>query len=336
MKGTQPHREKRRDLIELNSVINLPSGEELPEWICLVPAGDVITGRDGREYQNPGPEAIIRAQLDRGVDIPIDIEHATELKASKGEDAPALAWIHIGELEDRSGELWGKISWNARGAYTVAERSYRYYSPALVIESPANRILCVKSIGLTNSPNLRLPALNHEELGGEDLEKTPKNVLTALNLNAEATETEVLSAIATLKANQKVAANAQEDLVPKADYTLVLNRAETAEAQLTALNKQAFAAKVEAAVNQAVKDGKIAPSSKEYYTTSCNTEEALNRFNDFVKSSPTIVSANAEESPGKKPDGGKVELNDEQRAIAAQLGISVEDALKFFTEEEDT
>lgn len=336
MNKSPAHTQKRRKLIELNAVINLPTGEELPEWICLVPAGEIIRGRDGREYANPGADALIEAQEANGVDIPIDIEHATEKKAPRGEDAPALAWIHINELENRSGELWGKLSWNPHGAYVVADRNYRYYSPAYVLEIATNRILYVKSVGLTNSPNLRLPALNHEELGGDELEKIPSKVLTALGLNAEATETEVLSAIDALKVKQ-TAANAQgaTEVVPKADYTLMLNRAETAENELKAVKQKEFAAKVKTAVNQAVKDGKIAPSSKEYYTTSCNTEDDLKRFEDFIKASPKIISANDQEAPDNQPGAGtQVELNDEQRAIASQLGISLDEAAKFLSKEE--
>lgn len=73
--------------------IGIPSTEgNLPEWVELVPSGQVV-GRDGRAWINSDPQAIIAAFADSGADLPVDIEHATELKAPLGDPAPAAGWV---------------------------------------------------------------------------------------------------------------------------------------------------------------------------------------------------------------------------------------------------
>lgn len=83
-----------------------------PEWLMMLPAKDVI-GRDKRTWKNSRPDRVI-AEFNRGdMSLPFDIEHSTELKASKGEPAPAAGWVTA--MENRGGEVWTKVEWNATG-----------------------------------------------------------------------------------------------------------------------------------------------------------------------------------------------------------------------------
>lgn len=50
----------------------------------------MLSGRDGRQWFNDQPEAVIALNRAKERDIVFDYEHATQLKASKGEPAPAL------------------------------------------------------------------------------------------------------------------------------------------------------------------------------------------------------------------------------------------------------
>lgn len=47
---------------------------DAPEWVHLMPAGEVVA-RDGRQFVNSDPEAIIADFQARNVDLPIDFEH---------------------------------------------------------------------------------------------------------------------------------------------------------------------------------------------------------------------------------------------------------------------
>ncbi|WP_254591864.1 phage protease [Candidatus Williamhamiltonella defendens] len=60
-------------------------------WLELIPVGEQITGRDGRSWVNDPPQGMVDAFQANHADLPIDIEHATELKAPKGD--PALSVV---------------------------------------------------------------------------------------------------------------------------------------------------------------------------------------------------------------------------------------------------
>ncbi|AUB83764.1 phage protease [Candidatus Thiodictyon syntrophicum] len=127
-----------------------------PLWLLLAPAG-IIVGRDGRTFSNPAPGPVVERFQAGGVDLPLDTEHATHIRAPAGLDAPAAGWIEA--MEQRAGEVWGRVKWTEAGAAAVRSRGYRYYSPAYTLNA-AQEVIAVQSVGLTNKPNLDLPALN--------------------------------------------------------------------------------------------------------------------------------------------------------------------------------
>ena len=252
--------------LALNIVMPMPE-KEVPEWLPMVQAEGVIRGRDGREFLNPGVNVLLAAQNAHGVDVVIDEEHSTELKAPRGESAPAFGWISEWKIEDNV--LLGRVEWNSKGLEVLKNKEYRYYSPAYPL-TPDREIRYIKSVGLTNTPNLRLPALNREIPGGSEL--ISKAILEALGLKADASEAEVVIAVNAVKT----------------------------------------------------------PASKEFYVTSCNSEESLTSLGELVKASPVIVAANKEEVPARAAASGSTELNSEEAALAEQLGISTEKALSYF------
>ena len=52
----------------------------VPKVIELIPVGDIVTGRDGRYFNNKNPQFVIDKFNDDPKDIPIDINHATEFR----------------------------------------------------------------------------------------------------------------------------------------------------------------------------------------------------------------------------------------------------------------
>ena len=323
------HAKIAEDLV-LNRAMALPQNG-IPEWLPLVTDGEILKGRDGRTFKNPGASIIAKNQAIHGVDAVIDEEHSTELKAPRGESAPAFGWIR--EYREVGGEFQGKVEWTPKGIAALENKEYRYYSPAFRLSLPSRVIQFVKSVGLTNSPNLQLPALNHEMPQGGD-ELNAEKILKALGLNADASETDVLNAISTMK--DKVELNHQntKNMVPKDDYDLAMNRANKAETELNSLKETDLKDRATAAIEGAVKDGKIAPSSKEYYATVCNSEEALKNFEDHIGKAAPIVETNSEQAPNGKPPGQSTELNSEEKEMASQMGISEKDAKRYFGKEE--
>lgn len=132
-----------------------------PEWVHLVPAGEIRTG-DGRgPYSVENMQQLIAQSLGNGERLVLDENHATDLAAPKGLPAPAAGWI--AELQARADGLWGRVEWTADGGKLVAGRAYRGISPALLI-SKAGKVLKVLRASLVNQPNLKgLVALHQEQ-----------------------------------------------------------------------------------------------------------------------------------------------------------------------------
>ena len=157
----------------LNTTTITPDGEQVPAWVELIPTGEVI-GRDGRHWTNNNPQGIIQAFQNGRVDLPVDIEHSTELKAKQGDPAPAMGWVN--ELRVMNGAIWGRVAWNRSGQQLITTRQYRYLSPVLVCSKTNGAIVALSSVGLTNRPNLHLRALNNQRNGSG-----PVGTVRALN-----------------------------------------------------------------------------------------------------------------------------------------------------------
>jgi len=305
----------------------LTPADELPERIVLVPAGQIVIGRDGRQWRNPDPQRIVDTMKARNVDVVFDFEHASELKAPQGDKAPAAAWLDDFAVED--GQVTARIKlWTPDGETAVRSKEYRYYSPVIIYHRSTFEISRISSVGLTNKPNLELAALNSEQhLTEEDMNK---NILAKLGLDETATEQQVLTAIATLQSDLASARNAEQTpslakFVPRSDYDQMEQRAMNAE-QLIADNQKAQLKEArDEAINAALEAGKIAPASKDYYVAMCHDQSGLDQFNEFVKTAPQIAAPSNLDR--QKPDGEGKSLNAEEQEICGNLGISTEDYL---------
>lgn len=299
-------------LAALPLALNFEAANPVPDWVQLTPPGPRIAGRDGRAWTLDAEAVALafRATLAEPGGVPLDIEHATEVRAPRGEPAPAVGWL--AEVEARGGALWARVDWTDEGRTALASRAYRYLSPAFLFDPKDGRVLRLTSVGLTNRPNFRLPALNTE---------TPMDpeVLAALGLAPDATPAQAVTAINALRTAEQTALNraATPDpalFVPRADHQLALNR-------LTALETAAAAAReaeIGTAVDAAVAAGKIAPASRDYHLASCRAEGGLERFRALIAATPAF--GDPAPKPATPPDG-QIALNAEQARVAKLLGI---------------
>lgn len=297
---------------------------KLPDWLPMLPIGP-FKGRDGRSWITNEPEAVIAASLQYS-EVPFDMEHATELKGPQGDPAPAYGWIT--DLKINGDQIWARVEWTPEGAALIQGKKYRYYSPAFYYTADG-LVTKLSSVGLTNKPNLFVPALNSENT---DM-KLPEQIAAALGLGAEATVDAGVTAIQSLKDAEQVALNRAQNpdlsnFVPKETHQLALNRAETAENQLKALADKEAEALVDAAIN----DGKVAPANRAMYLATCRTEEGRAQFADFAKSAPAIVSLD----PAKKVPGQVTQqtLTDAELAMCRQMGISQEQFISAKSKQE--
>ena len=304
----------------------------VPDWVQMTPGASDIKGRDGRVWKLNSPDKVVEAFQANGADLPIDYEHASEIRAKEGKPAPAVGWIK--ELANQDGAIWARVQWTAEGQRSIAAGEYRYISPVFTFKKTTREIIQMLSAGLTNQPNLKLAALNNKQ--GQSQENAMDKAITgALSLPESASETDVLSAINKLKEDKDKALNSAqtpdpEQFVPRADYDLAQNKISEFE--------KAKAGQLEVAINTAVdaaiEAGKIAPASRDYHISSCKAAGGLDAFNTMVEGAPNLVAPAKLGDPKDKAQNG-AKLSDEEAAVCQAMGIDPVAFAKSKTETEE-
>lgn len=305
--------------MSLTTAINavaLPEGGA-PEWVELLPVG-MVMGRDGRSWLNDQPGLLLDALQAQGRDIPIDLEHATEILAPQGQPAPAVGWVK--ELRVDAHSVMGRVEWTEAGRNAVAGKAYRYLSPVILFEKETGRVRAITSVALTNRPNLYLQALN-----GKEDHMDLKQLLAALGLPDGTAFDAALAHVGKLKGDLSTALNAAptlEKFVPRADYDAALNRATNAEQALNALQQAAQAKAIDHAIEAALAAGKITPATVDYHKAQCAQDGGLERFAAFCQAAPVIGEASGLDS---RAPGQAQALNAEERYVCQALGIQETD-----------
>ena len=312
---------------EIYSSVELSDGKA-PDWVELIPAGPTVTGRDGRAwlFDDMATELVQSNFIGRAIDLVIDREHATQLRASVGQEAPAGAWVK--QFEVRNGALWGRVEWTPRGAAQVEAKEYRFLSPVFDYDLDNRRIVRMVSAALTNIPNFLMTALNQEAP-----EITPVKLsaafLALLGLPDTATEEQAMSAASQLKTTAQ-AANAEQpnlaQFVPRADYDALVGRATNAEQALASQKKAEHDKEVEAVITSATQAGKITPSTVEYHRAMCHDEAGLARFKEFVTAAPVVAAVS--DLGNRNPTNTATALNAEEQKVASLLGMSEAEFIK--------
>ena len=306
--------------------LNAESG--VPKRIQILPAGKEIRGVDGRHWKNANPAALCAKMNASGLvtvknGCVIDENHSTDLSAPKGGEAPAFGWFRNFTVE-ADGSIWADVEWNARGQKAVSEKEYKYISPVFTRDKDGN-ITEILRAALTNNPNLDNPALNSSQETAEE-KNMEKELCAALGLPENATMADGLEAISKLKTELNGAKDKGVDLAayaPRADLTAAQQRAEKAEKKLAELNAASLKAKATAAVEQAVKDGKIAPASKAEYLELCASEDGFAKFEKIMAVTPSITGGT--QVSDKAPDNKEsVELNAAEKEWASSMGYTEE------------
>lgn len=306
--------------------LNTESG--VPGRIQILPAGKEIRGVDGRHWKNENPAALCAKMNSSGLvtvknGCVIDENHSTDLSAPKGGTSPAFGWFRNFTVE-ADGSIWADVEWNARGQKAVVEKEYKYISPIFTRDKDGN-ITEILRAALTNNPNLDNPALNSSQDTAEE-KNMEKELCAALGLPETATQADCLAAISRLKTELNGAKNKGVDLAsyaPRADLDAAQQRAEKAEKELAELNAASLKAKATAAVEQAVRDGKIAPASKAEYLELCASEDGLAKFEKIMAVTPSITGGT--QVPDKAPESNEpVELNAAEKKWASSMGYTEE------------
>lgn len=325
----------------------------------VLPYGDPIKARDGRSWVlRPGDhvERVLAATRETLGDtaMVIDYDHqAAHAADGVGNRAEAAGWVS--DIRAEADGIHLTVDWTDDARAALAARKYRYISPDFRFSKSSGEVTRLIRAGLTNSPALDLPALAHLRSvpAGEDPNMKTLTLTgsalaalaTALAVKPEeldeakvlagvtalvTTRDESAAALASLRTELKLGADADEaavlaavkgvaaatpdpsKYVPKAGY-------DELSARLSVFEEQ----RVIAMVDQAVADGKIPPSMKQWALDLGKSDEpALATF--IAGAVPLANGATIKGDP--KPERGK--LNDEERAMCAATGVTEAEFLK--------
>lgn len=273
-----------------------------PEWIQIFPApvDGIIRARPGddRQFRLASADALLAHHASRETALLIDYDHTSEkLDRWTAQTAPAAAWVERGNLEARpDGSVWAKPDYTPKGGQTIAEREYRYISPAFLHDDDGN-IVALTSIGLVNNPAFAMQALAAHENNGrppqENDMKISTEALAKLGLEPDATEDQVNAALAALETSPAAPAPSQ-DLVPRADLELAHKQRAEAQAALEKAEAESFGRDVDELLAKAVAGKQIAPSSRDYHRATCFHEgkpvaSRLEALKEHLKAAPVIA-----------------------------------------------
>ena len=304
---------------------------ETPKRIQLLPPGPNIQGRDGRVFVLKDADAVAKKSNAYLPNHPIDENHAVDLRAPNGDPSPAFGWFQNVTVE-KDGSVWADVEWTEKGKAAVSGLEYRYISPVL-FQQEEGVIELIARASLSNSPNLDIKSLNNQAPAKPVKEKNNmKSILAFLGLPETATEADALAAVTALKTSLNSAQNKTPTVdlsvyAPRTDLVAMQNRAETAEKELASLNSAKLKAEGEAAVEQAIKDRKIAPASKETYIALCSTKEGMENFKKIMAATPAIIGEGQQAPTGSPPTN--TSLNAEEVAMAKSMGYSEDEWKKL-------
>ncbi len=234
---------------------------------------------------NGGLLARVGKWLSGAKECPVYVGHP-DLPGSKDSDKKAYGWVD-GMVAENEG-LRLSVKWSPAGRELVENAHFRFYSPMWWLRKTAAGMVPVgiKSIGLTNDPNIPVPALANEsdlsDPSDPDQNPEPSNeettmnaeLLAALGLPDTATAEEALAAITALKDAAQAAETAQgEAETAKCEAETAANECKTkaandvAAAQAeTAAAKASLALAANHAVAAAVAAGRITPAEADEKT----------------------------------------------------------------------
>lgn len=171
----------------LCSAMPVPEGD-VPEWLHLLPAGAIRTV-DGRGPYRTGDAVALMAASMAGGKLPLDINHATDLVAPKGGDAPARGWI--AELQQRADGIWGRVEWTGPGRRIMEDKEYRGVSP-VILHDRGGTISAILRASLTNTPNFTGLTALHSQEKTMDFKAW---LIEALGLDADAADDAIVAAM---------------------------------------------------------------------------------------------------------------------------------------------
>lgn len=325
-----------------------------PTWWLLWPKGWVqLEGADPILIDDQAMAEVIANFERRGNDLVIDYEHSSIF----AEKAPAAGWIK--GLAAQPDGLWVRSEWTDQALKLIANKEYRYFSPAFDVRIADRRPVQINSVALTNTPqtNQLKPLVSKANTNSREAAKEredeamSKELLTKLGklleVEGEPTEETVTKAIQAKMTALAQGPPAAEAKVPAEVFGALELKEDASTSEVVAtiralkqgagehakLAEKVTALEAESAervktelVTKAVREGKITPAQREW------AEEYARRdpkgFEVYISKAVVVVPVDqritGDEKP--KPETG---LTETQQQINKMTGISKETWEKF-------
>lgn len=325
--------------------------EGIPLEIKILPLGRVTSKKGTFLVDDESCRMILKEFEKRKIDLVVDYEHQTMLNMQ----APAGGWIR--ELRQGEDAIIAKVEWTEKAKEYLKNREYRYLSPVIKVRKDG-RVESIHSVALTNTPAIDgMFAICSDRL--EDFlkegDKTMdlKEIAAIFGLPENATEEDVKKAAKAAAAQaeeMKAAKNAESgdktvanstilgllELPPDArteDVTSKImqlkNGSDSTSQRLKALEDEMKENAADAAVMQALKDGKISAAQKEWAKSYALKDPE--GFRKFAEQAPVIVfqgRMKLKDSPGSGAEG------EEFSTVLKDMGLSEDDYVKYYKKEE--
>jgi len=326
-----------------------------------MPAGTFHAPRGAAEGSGPwslsaeAAQAIIRLAAARSTDIAIDYEHQTLYAEKNGKPAPASGWLDPRSLEWREDGLYGAITWTAAASAAIDANEYRYLSP--VFPYDANGVpLDLLHLALTNTPAIdegaaqlaaaRMAITHDVKDDAQEIDTVKREqLIQTLGLAASATDEQIDTAIAALKAAKadadafRTELGAKDDAKPAEAVAALKATSATAPdmtqfvpvavyqettQQLAALKENSNTAELEALITEGLNDGRIAGKA----TADWLRTQGIAACKAHVAGAPSIAALKTTQTQGKAPEGSEVKgddkLTETELAVCKGMGISPE------------
>lgn len=321
----------------------------VPEKIKLLPLGMVHNQKQDFLVDDESCQMIIDNFKNRHLDLVIDYEHQT----LKDIQAPAGGWIKA--IWKGPDAIMAKVEWTPKAIEYLKNKEYRYLSPVVMVRKADHKAQALHSAALTNTPAIDgmfaivnsagFPdrEIDYSE-GGEDAMEILQVLAKMLNLPETATEEDIRNAVqALLEKNKKqaepeVVANSTiltllglkadaktEDVAGKIQQ--LQNGSTGVAAELQALKENLAKKEASAAVDMALKDGKISAAQKEW--ASAYALKDLEGFRNFCeKTVPVVPMKNIGLTDAPTTKSAEVEPT-----VLKALGLTKEDLEKYADKE---
>lgn len=201
--------------------VERPAPGAAPTAFRIWAAGQVVTDHGAHQFTEASAQALIAAQVARGNQYSIDVDHLSFSKEAPPEARKAVGWNRLETRRDEAGraELWAvEVQWTAavKAGLEADPPEWRYFSPAYRADPKTGEILAYLNTALTNNPATwgvtSLAAMTGNEGTGT---MTIEEILVALQALAEAGDEDAKRMLEARAPKVETAADGEEEPKPE-------------------------------------------------------------------------------------------------------------------------